>query len=116
MAVKNFDKVQVGEMLHYISPFSQSIRSIKVISVGTLKDKPNYRVFKAIVNLQDKSEAITEDKLIKAHKDEGTDITKTIILQGDLHYATIPIRGGFPTYISTDKTLLEAFMEGKISL
>ena len=116
MAVKNFDKVQVGEMLHYISPFSQKIRSIRVVSVGTVKGNNNMRVFKAIVNLQDKSEAVTEKAVIQAHKDEGTEVTKTIILPGDIHYATIPTKGKLPTFISTDKTLLEAFIEGKITL
>ena len=116
MAVKNFDKVSVGEMLYYISPSSQQIRGLKVVEVGILKNNPKFRAFKAIRNLQDKSEAITEEAIIKAHKDEGTNVTRVIILPGEANYATISTKGGLPTFISTDKTVLEKFMEGKTQL
>lgn len=73
-------------------------------------------VFDVIINLEDKSEVITEKDIIQAHKDEGTHITKKIILPSDRNYAAIPTKAGVPTFISNDKSLLEAFMEGKQKL
>lgn len=112
---KSFDKVQVGEMLYYISPISQRIIGVRVIGISNVKTNLSLRLFKVIVNKTDVSKEITEEKLIQAHKDEGTNITKNILVNKEAKYQVISVKG-FPSFLSTDEDTLKAFMEGKIKL